>query len=278
MRCFGKLPAILLQAALCALPCGCAAPWQRLDSIAARGGLEKRIVIGNEFPEVAYERKSARAAPGPLVVFLEGDGLAWSGRTQISADPTPRHPTGLELALATPGKVVYLARPCYQEFTRVPGCSAADWTSDRYSTRTVMSMAAAITSLDPNGASPIWLVGYSGGGTLAVLIAPYVTRLERVITVAGNLDTEAWTRNHGYLPLTGSLNPMSLPPLPARIRQLHLSGARDTNVKPETVQRFAALQHHAVVLSLAEFDHVCCWTQHWAKLWDEIQSQRGRDP
>jgi hypothetical protein len=259
-----------MTCALVLMFAACAAPWRRLDNMAAHGGLHKRVVSGAGFDEVVYERHTDSAPAGPLIVFLEGDGRPWAGPREVSADPTSRHPIALELALRTPGSVAYVARPCYHEFVRDSGCSPVDWTSDRYSARTVARMTAAILTLDPGGTAPVWLVGYRGGGTLAVLIAPHIPRAERLVTLAANLDTEAWTRTHGYLPLTGSLNPSDVAPLPAWIRQLHLFGARDANIPPGTFQRFVAAQSNASARQIEGFDHVCCWVEHWPELWDDI--------
>jgi dienelactone hydrolase len=264
-----RLSATALTLALLLLS-SCAAPWHRLDNLAAHGGLYKRVVSGAGFDEVVYERHSDSAPTRPLVVFLEGDGRPWAGPREVSRDPTSRHPVALALALQTPGNVAYVARPCYHEFAQGSGCSPVDWTSDRYSAQTVASMTAAILTLDPGGTSPIWLVGYSGGGTLAVLIAPHLPRAELLVTLAANLDTQAWTRLHGYLPLSGSLNPTDAAPLPARIRQLHLFGGRDGNIPAGTSQRFVAAQPNASARQIEGFDHVCCWVEHWPEIWDEI--------
>lgn len=252
---------------------GCAAPWQQLDEVAAQGGLSKRIIAGSEFDEVVYRRALAAAA-GPLIVFLEGDGLPWAGPKTVSADPTARNPIGLRLALETPGNVAYLARPCYQEFTHGRGCDSALWTQKRYAPEVVVSMASAIRALDSKGTTPIWLVGYSGGGTLAVLIAPRIASVERVITVAADLDTDAWTAVHHYIQLTGSLNPAQLAPLPARIQQVHLYGGHDVNIAPGTIQRFSEGQPSASTLRLASFDHVCCWVRDWPQIWENLAVAR----
>ena len=56
----------------------------------------------------------------------------------------------------------------------------------------------------------VWL-GYSGGGTLAMLLAPRFDQTTDVVTVAANLDIDAWTDRHGYSRLSGSLNPARQP-------------------------------------------------------------------
>ena len=49
-----------------------------------------------------------------LIIYIEGDGLAWLTENSPSNNPTPRVPTGLNLAFQDPdaGQIAYLARPC----------------------------------------------------------------------------------------------------------------------------------------------------------------------
>ncbi|HEY8622943.1 MAG TPA: hypothetical protein VIM74_03685, partial [Casimicrobiaceae bacterium] len=93
-----------------------------------------------------------------------------------------------------------------------------------------------------------------------------------IVTVAANLDTDDWTRIHGYSPLAGSLNPTLMPPLPPTIAQLHYVGGRDRNVPPSVVQSFARRHAEARVIELADFDHECCWIERWPKLLEEVAS------
>ena len=68
---------------------------------------------------------------------------------------------------------------------------------------------------------------------LPVIRVPRGTVTPYVITVGANLDTDAWTQHHGYLPLTGSLNPAASTakhPWP----EAHLYGGRDTIVPAST--------------------------------------------
>jgi hypothetical protein len=50
------------------------------------------------------------------------------------------------------------------------------------------------------GAQEIVLVGYSGGGAVAALVAARRTDVVRLVTVAGNLDHLAWTHLHSVPP------------------------------------------------------------------------------
>jgi pimeloyl-ACP methyl ester carboxylesterase len=110
------------------------------------------------------------------------------------------------------------------------------------------------------------LVGYSGGGTLAWLMASAVPQAVQVVTLAANLDTDRWTSLHGYSPLAGSLNPALQPPLPPGIAQLHYAGGRDDNVPPAIAASFARRHPQARVVVIEEFDHRCCWIDRWPQL------------
>ena len=69
-------------------------------------------------------------------------------------------------------------------------------------------MAAALSDiLQRRPYQGLVLIGYSGGGVLAMLLAEQFPATQAVVTVAGNLDTDAWAIEHGYSPLRGSLNP-----------------------------------------------------------------------
>jgi dienelactone hydrolase len=120
------------------------------------------------------------------------------------------------------------------------------------------------------------LVGYSGGGVLAVLMAPRVPSTVAVVTIAADLDTEAWAHWHGYSALDGSLNPATLPALPSRIRQWHLVGDRDTVVPPDLNRRYLNRIEPDYVWHFATFDHVCCWVQQWPELFSRIEAAVSR--
>ena len=70
-------------------------------------------------------------------------------------------------------------------------------------------------------AKQVILIGHSGGGALAVLLAPSVPEVTGVMTIAANLDTRAWTELHGYAPLDNSLNPVARGRLPSTVHAVH---------------------------------------------------------
>ena len=262
----------VLACALMVLLAACAGPSRRADEAAVRGGLNPLILRGGKFRLQAYAARGSQ--PGPLVVILDGDGSPWiDGGRRVAADPTPRVPLALELAIETHAPVLYLGRPCYFDLQRGALCSPVLWTSHRYSREVVDSLVdAADRYAAAHHFRRILLVGYSGGGTLAALMTRTMPRVTGLVTIAGNLDPRAWARWHHYLPLTGSLDPAEEPPPPG-LPQWHLIGRRDTNVPIQVVRRYFAAQPSAQVWRYRDFNHVCCWVRIWPSAFERILEQ-----
>lgn len=250
----------------------CASPARHAQSLARRGGLTPLVLQGGAFELRAFA--ATRPPRDPLIVFIDGDGSPWVDRgRRISADPTPRMPLALDLALETPGSVLYLGRPCYFALQRQPVCSPALWTARRYSPEVVASLVAAVSRYAAaRHFRRILLVGYSGGGALAALMARTLPGTVGLVTIAGNLDPQAWARSHGYLPLTGSLDP-ALEPALGDLPQWHFVGGRDTNVPYGVTKRYFARFPSARVLRYPGFGHVCCWTRAWPSAIAEILAE-----
>jgi len=255
-----------LSACLAILLAGCA-PAQRLDALAKEYGLTRDVVEGENFRLVTYRNHAQADKAALLHVYLEGDGLPWRTRYQISWDPTPRDPLALRLMKKDPAPSVYLGRPCYDGQATSTACGAYMWTDGRYGPEVVSSMRAALAHLLARREyAGVVLIGYSGGGTLAMLLAERVPQTRAVITVAGNLDPARWARLHRYSPLRGSLNPADEPPLDTEIRQVHYVGSRDRNVPPSFVRAVAREQPNAAVVVIPRFDHRCCWEAAWPSI------------
>ncbi|MDD0842650.1 alpha/beta fold hydrolase [Pseudomonas sp. Gutcm_11s] len=220
----------------------------------------------------SYAAKAQPAASDELTIYLEGDGLAWLSSRQPSADPTPLNPLALRLALAQPsGPVAYLGRPCQYLGAERPPCNRRYWTGARFAEEIVDSLDSAADQLKARaGARSLVLVGYSGGGALALLLAARRDDVRRVVTVAGNLDHAAWTQYHRVSPLSDSLNPADLRTRLGSVEQLHLLGGQDRVIPPVLVEAFVAGYppgHRAKVRVVPEYDHNCCWAEQWPQLW-----------
>lgn len=185
-----------------------------------------------------------------LNIFIEGDG---------------KPGIALKLAQGIGGNSVYLGRPCqYLIGNRLNSCSKALWTSHRYSQSVIHSMSRAITAMKLRfGAERVRLIGFSGGGTVASIIAAQRRDVKLLVTVAGNLDHRRWTDFNQIAPLYGSLNPVDYSKALEQVPQIHLIGERD-HVVPGSVltsylSRLSSLdnvQSHIIVGA----DHTCCWS------------------
>jgi len=232
-------------------------------------GFTAEVMEGSGFTHEVFSRVQPNA--DTLWVFIEGDGSPWvNGGTQVADNPTARKPLALQLTTQTPN-AIYLGRPCYLRAHRDARCSPKLWTEARYSDAVVRSMNSALqTALKRYSARKVVLVGYSGGGTLATLMAQSAPKGIAVVTIAGNLDTEAWTRQHGYAALVGR-NPATEPPL-SNVLELHLVGDRDKNVTSTTTARYLQRIPPSQIWHYANFDHVCCWAADWQAIASRIQA------
>ena len=264
-----RWPSLLVLAFL--LIGGCAGPSERYAREAARRGLDSGTVAGHVFDHVIFAKPANPAGPR-LHLYLEGDGTPYTGR-RAAANPTPRRPVMLGLMAQDPTRAVLLGRPCYHGMVSQPGCTTALWTDGRYGEAVVHSLAAAARRLlTASGADELVLIGHSGGGTLAMLLAERLEETVAVVTIAGNLDVGAWTTHHGLPPLAASLDPAGRPPLPPAIHQLHLAGDRDRVVPPAMIATALAAQGGPDVKVLPGFDHACCWHRLWPELLHELHA------
>ena len=271
-----------------------------LAACSSAPGVEQRIASAGAKAEAAGF-SGERVSAGPFVlqafhrgldgraehwhVYLEGDGKAFISSQKLSEDPTPVDPIGLDLALADPAPaVLYLGRPCqYRPQSDHRPCSSLYWSSHRFAEEVVEATASAIERLLARDTGPdagVTLIGYSGGGALAALIAARSSRIDRLVTIAAPLDLSAWTRHHGVTPLEGSLDPLSIAQR-LTMPQSHFSGLQDTVVPPTLQNTFLnrlSPTSTAKSSSIDNADHGCCWQQHWPRLLKSLPAKHRRKP
>jgi len=214
------------------------------------------------------------APSSPVVhVYLEGDGHPWRRGRWPSANPSSRHLTALQLMMRDSRPSIYLNRPCYG-LDQIPArCTSDLWTGGRYSKAIVQAMQNALDQLRNKFPGRYWLlIGHSGGGSLAMLIAQGRGDVVGVITLAANLDTDAWTSHFGYLPLEQSSNPALAPPLPANILRWHYAAESDNQV-PASLVADAAQRDRNARFTILPGDHECCWREHWPRIPEEMAAQ-----
>ncbi len=255
-------------------------PSQRVaiaEGLSADAGWEFGLVEAGRFDLAIGLSPGAMQGPPSLPVYIEGDGFAWISRWEPSRDPTPRDPLALRLALAD-GRdaVAYLARPCqYAGGTEARGCHVRFWTEARYSAEVADALDRGLDAIKQRtGAQRLRLVGYSGGGAMAALLAARRTDVEALITVAANLDLTAWTRHHDLPPLSGSLDPAHSAERLRAVPQVHFTGAEDETVPPlvaESYQTRLGTGHESHVVRVEDADHDCCWVSLWPDLLYEAE-------
>ena len=236
------------------------------DEQAKQFGFARSVITGNGFQHVAY-RNQQPVNTGTLHVYLEGDGSPWIRERRVSPDPGPRKPLMLQLMALDSTPSVYLGRPCYHGFSDQPPCNPVLWTHGRYSLPVIDAMAQAMDTLvHESQIDTIVLMGYSGGGAIAMLLAERVPNVVAVVTIAGNLDPDKWASHHNYSPLWTSLNPANRKPLARRIYQLHLAAENDDVVPPDMLASSVANQENVETMIIPGADHVCCWQELWPSL------------
>jgi len=258
--------ALVVSACSATRPAGQARDMAR--DLAASAGMSPLTLDESGFRLAAFLKNG----PGKdLVVYIEGDGHAWANRRTPSADPTPRELLVLRLAALDPApKALYLARPCQFSQAAPAACTPDLWTNARYSQTVVSSLNRALDEAKAlSGADRLHLVGYSGGGALAVLVAANRKDVSDILTVAANLDTAAWTAHHGISPLAGSLNPADKASQVAAIPQTHLCGNQDKVVPAFLCQRYLArmgLPETARCLEIGGVNHTQGLESRWVDL------------
>ncbi len=231
-------------------------------------------VDGDGFTHLVIQR-SGFLPDSRLHVYIEGDGIPWSGRYP-SADPTPRNALALRLANQDSTDIAYVGRPCYFGLTNTVQCKPKYWTSHRYGEEVIRSMAAAIQRIRQPQHTEIVLIGHSGGGVVAALLETRIDGVVGVITVGANLDIGKWTQHHHYDPLTGSLNPAEQE-RNSNIPHLQLVGGTDEIVPVFITDRFSQDQPNVERVIRDNFDHVCCWEEQWSDILSKFSASLKRE-
>lgn len=231
---------------------------------------DENLSLVSSLRDAQIQSESVLADENVLLVYLEGDGNAWQSRRSPSADPTPRDPVALRLAAGARGygRLAYIARPCQFEALQSTGCAYPIWTERRYGPRNLSLISQAIDELKREH-EKLLLIGFSGGGVIAALLAASRDDVVAFITVAANLDTDRWIEHHSVSPLQGSLNPANYAETLATIPQVHLAGTRDEVVPLLVLDSYLdriGVAAAGKVVEAADFDHGCCWVDDWREL------------
>jgi len=247
-------------------------------ALAIEHGFQKSIIKTKDFLLMTYTRFQKEGFP--VSVYIEGDGYAYAGRHRVSPNPTPKNPMGLKLALVdTFQNVIYIARPCqYVPIKDDPNCHQDYWTAKRYASEVMDATNEAINILKHKlGFKQIRLIGYSGGGTVAAILAATRNDVVDLRTVAGNLDIELFARHHEVTPLIGSMNPIDFADTLINIPQIHFVGENDdiitetiTNSYLDKLMEYDPNLRCVQVQRISGVSHAKGWETVWQIYVDEV--------
>lgn len=246
--------------------------YERAQSIAADAGMVPFQIQTDRFLVKGF-RRTGPTDP-QTVVYIEGDGRAFLNRSTPSSDPSPDDPIGLRLAAVEASiapvrrGIVYFARPCQYLAPADPtgDCSSLYWTDRRYAPEIIAAYQEALDEIKSDtGAVDLTLVGYSGGGVIAAILAAERRDVSEFTTFATPLDLDAWARIRGLSPLHGSINPAALPQL-GRVSQRHYVGERDSRIPVDIARSYTERigeRADASSVVVPGADHDCCWEDVW---------------
>lgn len=239
------------------------------DDIAGQAGFSKEYVKAGGFTLLTYHRFSKSS--DKISIYIEGDGKAWETKHRLSDDPTPSNPVALRLAAVDPAdNVIYIARPGQYSASGFADRDSKYWSGRRFAPEVVGSMDRVIDILKArSGAKYLELIGYSGGGAIAVLLAARRSDVVSLRTVSGNLNTKAWCTYHHVSQLDGSLDPIDVAQKVAHIPQRHFVGSADKVVPIAIAEFFVKMERDKNYERITMVDgasHNDGWDKRWRDL------------
>lgn len=128
--------------------------------------------------------------------------------------------------------MIYLARPCQYGMRSNPHCQSRLWSAARFGEVVVDATDRNIDELLARFEDRIRLIllGYSGGGVIAALVAARRDGVDLLVTMAAPLDVADWTRLARVSRLSESLSPMDEITALRRLPQHHFVAGEDVVV------------------------------------------------
>jgi pimeloyl-ACP methyl ester carboxylesterase len=123
-----------------------------------------------------------------------------------------------------------------------------------------------------SGAKHVELIGYSGGGALAVLIAARRSDIIALRTIAGNLDPKALCAYHNVSQLDGSMDPLDFAQKVAHIPQRHFVGSDDSTIPHFIARSFVKRmgdKNDRRIIVVEGATHHSRWRERWSELLKE---------
>lgn len=221
-------------------------------------GFKREEYVTHTFRLTTFEKLTSNLT-NTLHVYIEGDGNSWKSRYVLSNNPTPKQPLALQLAERdTHSDVVYIARPCqYTSHALDPHCIPQYWSSHRYAPEVIQAFHETLDQIKlKTQKTHLYLIGFSGGASIAALLAIERKDIICLTTIAGDLNHEALSQHHRTTPLTHSLNPITIAAQLKSLPQYHFSGAQDKIVPSKIAKEFANAVNDPACVRVQVFPNV----------------------
>ncbi len=256
---------------------GCIAttlPYMRNETaqrIAAPAWMIKRDIPAEGLKLRAYERIHDRG--GVANLYIEGEGSAFDTPALWALNPTPENPVALHMATKDKAEnLIYLARPC--QYTGTDGCDEVNWKSGRFSQEVLTSYSDALDKIAQRyDISGFNLIGYSGGGAIATILAAQRSDIVSLRTVSGILDhktlsasVNSTSKNYDF---SDSLNPADYAEQLVNIPQYHFIGGQDPYVPPAVLHSYLQSMPPSTCVQtmlIQEAGHDEGWVNKWPDL------------
>lgn len=230
----------------------------------AENGLKKTYYNTSKFKVFTLSKITDKNLP--IHVYLEGDGRAFIEKNIPSTNPTPHN--FLMLNLASQDKypnILYIARPC-QFVEDDKSCTEKYWTYERFSNDIIFSINDVLDNF-PN--QKLELIGYSGGGGIAIYLTTIRNNIDSIRTIAGNIHHQAFNNYHKVPQFINSPNLKTAIFSAQNIPQIHFIGSDDEIVPKTIAQEYQKNQQNTACTKLMvvpNATHTDGWEESWLNL------------
>ncbi len=258
---------LLVMALVLASLQGCSSvPLNDADASAVAVSMRRREITAGSFRLTTYSR--IRDTNKPVTIYIEGDVRGWLPSADPGIDATPDDSMGLRLAALDPStNVVFISHPC-QFGIGDPACFDEFWEKGALAQQVFASINRAVDHVAIVFAHPqLNLVGYSGGGAVAAVLASRRRDVVSLRTIAGNLDPDGNGRAHASDPQNDFIDPMEIASRLALLPQEHFVGDKDVFVPPFLTENFVkaiGVSYCVKVTHVPYATHQTGWQEVWA--------------
>lgn len=225
---------------------------------------EYKEIQTSYFKLASWQKVTNPAAP--YKIYIEGDGSAFRASGSISSDPTPKSKLLREIAFGDEHEnVIYLARPC--QYIKNDYCQPQYWSTARFSKQVIKSEYEAIKQIAKK--NPVTLVGFSGGAQISGLIAVKYPdlQIQKLVTIAGNLDVQSWITYHKLPPLSLSDDLRAYKEEYSLLKQVHYIGGKDWNIPLSVNADF--IKNPSSIRLIKDASH----NQGWDEVYEQIRQE-----